>query len=160
MTRIEYRISPEVGDEALNRLFGASWPGHLDRAFSGVLSRSLLYACAFDGDRLVGFVNVAWDGGLHGFLLDTTVLPEYRLRGIGRRLVRSAAEAAATRGLEWLHVDYDPHLEGFYQGCGFKETKAGLLRFEDASGGSADADWTSPGPPPGPGKPGPPPRSP
>ena len=30
-------------------------------------------------------------------------------------------------GVEWLHVDYEPHLEGFYRGCGFRHTAAGLL---------------------------------
>jgi hypothetical protein len=27
-----------------------------------------------------------------------------------------------------LHVDYEPHLDGFYRGCGFRPTAAGLLR--------------------------------
>ncbi len=31
------------------------------------------------------------------------------------------------RGAEWLHVDYEEHLEAFYQGCGFRPTPAGLL---------------------------------
>ena len=77
---------------------------------------------------MVGFVNVAWDGGVHAFLLDTTVAPEYRGRGIGTELVKRAAEVAHAAGLEWLHVDYEPHLDGFYRGCGFGRTAAGLLR--------------------------------
>jgi hypothetical protein len=28
----------------------------------------------------------------------------------------------------WLHVDFEPHLEGFYRGCGFTPTPAGLIR--------------------------------
>jgi GNAT superfamily N-acetyltransferase len=125
---IEYRISPEIDDAELNRLFAAAWPDHRDRAFGPVLARSFTYICAFAPDGLVGFVNVAWDGGVHAFLLDTTVAPEYRRRGIGTELVKRAADVARTAGLEWLHVDYEPHLDGFYRGCGFRPTAAGLLR--------------------------------
>ena len=93
-----------------------------------MLARSLTYVCAFTRGGLVGFVNVAWDGGVHAFLLDTTVAPECRRRGVGTELVRRAADVARRAGLEWLHVDYEPHLDGFYRGCGFSPTAAGLLR--------------------------------
>ncbi|WP_405021603.1 GNAT family N-acetyltransferase [Kitasatospora sp. NBC_00070] len=42
--------------------------------------------------RLVGFVNVVGDGGSRGFVLDMTVHPDERQRGIGMRLVRAAGE--------------------------------------------------------------------
>jgi ribosomal protein S18 acetylase RimI-like enzyme len=125
---IEYRTSPAVSDADLKQLFKTAWGGHHDGSFDGVLSRSLAYICAFDRGRLIGFVNVAWDGGIHAFLLDTTVAPDYRHRGIGTELVRLAAQAAARKRVEWLHVDYEPHLGAFYGGCGFSRTEAGLLR--------------------------------
>jgi hypothetical protein len=42
-------------------------------------------------------------------------------------LVRVAADHARERGIHWLHVDYEPHLAGFYQRCGFSHTEAGLM---------------------------------
>jgi len=69
----------------------------------------------------------AWDGGIHAFILDTTVHPEFRRRGIGIRLVKEAAKIAKERGIEWLHVDFEPHLQSFYEKGGFKNTKAGLI---------------------------------
>jgi ribosomal protein S18 acetylase RimI-like enzyme len=125
---IEYRIRPKIADAELNELFASAWQNHVEREFGPVLERSLTFVCAFAGTRLVGFVNVAWDGGLHGFVLDTTVRREYQHRGIGTALVRHAAAVAAERGLEWLHVDYEARLESFYRGCGFRKTEAGLLR--------------------------------
>ena len=56
-----------------------------------VLARSFTYICAFTPGGLVGFVNVAWDGGVHAFLLDTTVVPEYRRRGVGTDAELAAA---------------------------------------------------------------------
>lgn len=123
-----YHVSPPVENDDLNALFAAAWPEHSPRDFQPVLSRSLAYICACDGPRLVGFVNLAWDGGLHGFILDTTVHPDWQRRGIGRQLVLRAAAEARQHDLEWLHVDYEPKLQPFYQRCGFKNCPAGLLR--------------------------------
>jgi len=41
--------------------------------------------------------------------------------------VRLAAKLARDRGAKWLHVDFEPHLEGFYRACGFGPTAAGLM---------------------------------
>jgi GNAT superfamily N-acetyltransferase len=54
------------------------------------------------------------------------VHPDFRRRGIATALVRLVTDAA--RGAEWLHVDYEPHLDEFYRRCGFAPTKAGLMR--------------------------------
>jgi len=128
MLQIDYRISPAVANADLNILFAASWPDYVKSDFTPILSRSLCYVCAYDGERLVGFVNIAWDGGIHAFILDTTVHPDVRRRGIGVELVRQVAEAARSRGIYWLHVDYEPHLKTFYEQCGFVHTEAGLMR--------------------------------
>jgi len=130
MADIEYRISPPLGDIMLNRLLSLVWPAHDDREFERVLARSLVYVGAFDEETLVGFVNVAWDGGLHAFLLDPTVAPNYQRRGIGTEMVRLAAKAVADDGVEWLHVDYLPSLEPFYTRCGFEPTRGGLMKIE------------------------------
>ena len=98
--------------------------------WSRVLARSLCWVTAHEGGRLIGFVNVAWDGGIHAFLLDTAVHPDFFRWGIGTALVERAATEAARLGAGWLHVDYEPHLEAFYQGCGFMHTAAGLLRLK------------------------------
>jgi GNAT superfamily N-acetyltransferase len=61
---------------------------------------------------LVGFVNVAWDGGDHGFLVDTKTRGSHKHRGIGRELLRQAAENAKAAGCELLHVDLKRTLLG------------------------------------------------
>ena len=52
------------------------------------------------GGGLIGFVNVACDGGDHAFLLDTKVAGEHQRQGIATALVghaaRHAKEAAAS----------------------------------------------------------------
>lgn len=82
---------------------------------------------AYADDELIGFVRLAWDGGVHSFLLEPTVCPNFRRRGIGRSLVECAVAVARDRGMEWVHVDYEPHLREFYRACGFTPTNAGLI---------------------------------
>lgn len=89
---------------------------------------SLGWVCAREDGDLIGFVNVAWDGGVHAFLLDTVVAQRLRAKGIGTALVATAAREARAARCEWLHVDFEEHLRSFYfDACGFKDTTAGLI---------------------------------
>lgn len=102
--------------------------------WSGQLrAQSLGWVCAREADRLVGFVNVAWDGGSHAFVLDTLVASGWRRRGVGRTLVSTAAREAAAAGCEWLHVDFEEHLRPFYlEACDFRPTQASVRRLRGA----------------------------
>jgi GNAT superfamily N-acetyltransferase len=73
-------------------------------------------------------VNVAWDGDVHAFILDTLVTAEARHQGVGAALVAVARDRARAAGCQWLHVDFEDHLRAFYfDACGFTPTNAGLL---------------------------------
>lgn len=124
---MDIRIDPFPAREAYDQLFLAAWGRPAgDRRPRWELS--LVHLGAYDGDRLVGYVNVATDGGLHAFLLDPMVHPDHRRIGLGRRLVAQATDLARERGAQWLHVDYEPDLARFYRACGFAPTLAGLIR--------------------------------
>jgi len=93
-----------------------------------VTEHSLGWVCMRTASKLVGFVNVAWDGGAHAFLLDAMVAGTLRRGGYASRLVAEAVQRATVAGCEWLHVDFEPHLRAFYlNACGFKPTDAGLI---------------------------------
>ncbi|MGI8486537.1 MAG: GNAT family N-acetyltransferase, partial [Thermomicrobiales bacterium] len=113
-----------------NALRCTAWDGPQNGDWTSEFAHSLGWVCAVDDDRLVGFVNVAWDGGIHAFLLDTTVHCDYQRRGLGRQLVQEATALARECGAEWLHVDYEPELGNFYLACGFRQTAAALLNFK------------------------------
>ncbi|MFG1606490.1 GNAT family N-acetyltransferase [Actinoplanes sp. NPDC049265] len=101
-----------------------AWAAQLER-------HALTWVGAFDKGALVGFVQVAWDGGEHAFILDTAVDPAAQRRGIGIALVRAATAEARAAGCSWLHVDHEPHLDHFYRaGCGFRPTQAGLISLD------------------------------
>ena len=124
---ISLAVNGTLREGELLALWQAAWGQPLAAGYDQVLARSLCHITARSGGRLVGFVNVATDGGVHAFILDTTVHPEARRQGIGSALVRAATEAARAQGAHWLHVDFEPQLAGFYRGCGFRPTSAGLI---------------------------------
>ena len=98
-----------VANDELNALHAEGF-GHPLRTtdWEDRLARhNLGWVVARDAGRLVGFVNVAWDGGAHAFLLDTVVAVSHRGRGIGKALVQAAMAGAAEAGCEWLHADWD-----------------------------------------------------
>lgn len=98
------------------------WAGQVER-------HSLGWVCAREDRALVGWVNVAWDGSGHAFVLDTIVTSRHRRRGVATELVAVATAAAREARCEWLHVDFEDHLRDFYFGaCGFTPTDAGLIR--------------------------------
>jgi GNAT superfamily N-acetyltransferase len=125
---VHLRADPFPPNAEMNDLWRAAWNDPAPRDFAPVLERSLAHIGAYEGERLVGFVNVAWDGGIHAFLLDTCVHPDFRGEGVGKRLVKEAERLARERGAHWLHVDFEPHLKTFYAACGFRPTMAGLIR--------------------------------
>ena len=68
------------------------WAGQLER-------HSLGWVTARDAGRLVGYVNVAWDGATHAFILDTLVTRSHRRQGIGTELVATATREARAAGM-------------------------------------------------------------
>ncbi|MGW6336578.1 GNAT family N-acetyltransferase [Nocardia rhamnosiphila] len=120
-----------VDDEMLSRLHADAFGGdHVPSSWTARLERhSRSWVGAFVGDRLVGFVHAVWDGGRHAFLLDTVVASDFQRQRIGAGLVATLISDLRELGIEWLHVDYEPHLDSFYRdACGFRPTDAGLLR--------------------------------
>ncbi|MDQ3688708.1 MAG: GNAT family N-acetyltransferase, partial [Chloroflexota bacterium] len=62
-------------------LVAIDWESQLGR-------HSLGWVCAREGEELLGFVNVAWDGGIHAFILDTLVAGRAQRQGIGTELIK------------------------------------------------------------------------
>lgn len=127
---IAYEWRGDFDNAAVNALHADAF-GHVQGNTdwrTRVHRHSLGWVCARKDGRLVGFVNVAWDGGVYAFVLDTMVAQDMRKTGVGTELVTTAAQGARAADCEWLHVDFEEHLRPFsFDACGFRPTDAGLL---------------------------------
>lgn len=128
---IEYEWRGSFQNDELNQLHAEGFdhmPVNAD--WNGIVERlSLGWVTARDGQGLIGFVNVIWDGQVHAFIEDTLVADRARRQGVGKQLITTATEESRAAGCEWLHVDFEDHLEAFYfDACGFRPTSAGLIQ--------------------------------
>ena len=127
---IKQAIPPADDYLALNLSVGwhkVPHPPSIDRA----LRNSLVCFCAFDADKLVGFVRLVGDMSICFYIQDLIVLPAYQRKGIGTALmnhvldfIRTPAAAATFVGL-MAAVEAEP----FYQRFGFArrpDTRPGM----------------------------------
>jgi ribosomal protein S18 acetylase RimI-like enzyme len=91
----------------------------------GLIRRSFLFAVAIDlaTGSAVGMGRVISDGVSDGYIQDLIVLPEYRGKGIGRRIVSALLEECKAHGLEWIGLVAEPGSEKFYIPLGFRHMK-------------------------------------
>jgi len=67
--RVRFTVNNQQLSALHDRAFGSfdvvvqPWSQRLER-------HSLTWVGAFDGETLIGFVNLCWDGGSHAFVLD------------------------------------------------------------------------------------------
>ena len=91
------------------------------RAFEG----SFLAAGAFEGSRMIAMGRVLSDGVSDAYIQDVAVLPDFRGRGIGGKIVTFLVEELEKRGVDWIALVGEPGTENFYKRLGF-EKKAGF----------------------------------
>ena len=111
---IEYKDTKEFTAEELERLFlSVKWSSgaYPERLGVGVLS-------AWDGQRLVGLINVLDDSIMTAYIHYLLVDPEYQGHGIGRELTRQVLDLYKDY-LRILLVSYEDGV-AFYESLGFK----------------------------------------
>ena len=134
---IEYQWRGDIENDEVNALHAEAFETRLlvdEWDWQSIVRQSLGWVVARDDGRLVGFVNVIWDGSVHAWIQDTMVASGSRRKGIGTHLVQVAREQAGNAGCEWLHVDFEDDLGSFYyEACGFEPTSAGLIHCHPAT---------------------------
>ena len=120
----------EFSNDTVNRLHAEAF-GHpivADDWWGRVNRHSLGWVCARTPEDLVGFVNLAWDGALHAFILDAMVASRHRRLGIAAKILAICVREARDARCEWLHVDFGEELrELYFDTAGFMPTDAGLI---------------------------------
>lgn len=112
---MEYKVDDQLSASTFLTLVNRVWPGEYDvDRTQAALSRTLNIS-AYDDGLLVGCLRILSDGYYFGTVTELLVLPEYRRRGIGSRLLRLARDNTPTM----LYFGAQPGLEAFYEknGC-------------------------------------------
>ena len=126
--QISYRSRFTVDDVALSALHARAF-GYAEQVFAWGRSLdhpvTITWVGAFDGSRLVGFVQARSTGPEDALLFDTAVDPESQGRGIGTGLVTHAVRDIEGAGFHRVLAEFEPPLSRFYVGrCGFTRRDA------------------------------------
>jgi len=117
--KITYRDTKDIERDVLQELFLAlDWDSgnHPDRLARAMRASASVFT-AWDGDRLIGLVNVLSDGCMAAYIHYMLVRPEHQGQGIGQRLL-SMVDAAYENVLVKVLVSNGPAV-GFYERCGY-----------------------------------------
>ena len=113
---MEYNVDNKNLDAAVFVSFvNKVWPGNYDIDRTQSALSKTLNITAYDGAKLVGCLRILSDGYFFGTITELLVLPEYRNKGVGSRLIQLAKASTPTM----LYFGSQPGAEGFYEknGC-------------------------------------------
>ncbi len=128
---IEYKDTKDFTAEELKRLFlSVKWSsGAYPERLVVALRNSDTVFSAWDGDRLIGLINVLDDSIMTAYIHYLLVDPEYQGQGIGKELTRMTLEKykeylrmTLEKYKEYLRILLISYEDGvaFYESLGFK----------------------------------------
>jgi len=120
MKNIQYKMTKDFSEEELKDLFlSVNWSsGNYPKKLIIAMRNSSSVFTAWDGDKLVGLINVLADGIMTAYVHYLLIMPEYQHIGIGEKLVKMVSENYKDY-LRIVLIAYDKEI-GFYKHCGFE----------------------------------------
>ena len=111
------RIDTDLVHDFLSR--HSSWAAGIPRgALERSIHNSLVFGAYANDGRQVGFVRAVTDYSTFAHVMDLFVLPDWRRKGVGKRLVEAILTHPKLQGLRrWSLATRDRH--GFYARYGF-----------------------------------------
>jgi len=117
---LTFDTRPVTPPELASFYASAGWhvlpPESFRRALSGTY---FSLSARAPGGRLVGYGRVVSDGGIHAWIHDLIVLPEFQGRGLGSRLLTGLIERIRNSGIPYIGLFAAKGRTGFYQKFGF-----------------------------------------
>lgn len=119
MKDIQYKTTKNFSESELKELFlSVNWSsGNYPEKLVIAMENSSSVFSAWNGDKLVGLINILDDGIMTAYAHYLLITPEYQHIGIGENLVKLVAEKYKDY-LRIILIAYDKEI-GFYEHCGF-----------------------------------------
>ncbi len=120
--RLEVVTSAPVEDIVRLYVAGGWWeekPGERE-GIPALIRGSFRFLLAVDADAgIVGMGRALSDGVSDAYIQDVIVVPEFRGRGIGARIVQRLVAECERAGIGWIGLIAEPGTEPFYEKLGF-----------------------------------------
>jgi ribosomal protein S18 acetylase RimI-like enzyme len=127
-SEIEIRFIKNWSEEEIVKLYktGGWWKECYDKSqIKNLIKGSFCFAVVIDKktENTIGMGRVLSDGISDAYIQDLVILPEYRKKGIGNKLISSLVDYCKSKGIYWIALISEPNQEKFYKKIGFKEMK-------------------------------------
>jgi ribosomal protein S18 acetylase RimI-like enzyme len=125
---VEIKFIEEWPEDDVVELYrvGGWWKDSYDKSvIKFIIKDSFCFAVVVDKKtkKAVGMGRVLSDGISDGYIQDLVILPEYRKKGIGKKLTKILVDYCKSKGINWIALISEPNQEEFYKKIGFKEMK-------------------------------------
>jgi GNAT superfamily N-acetyltransferase len=119
MKNIQYKTTKNFSENELKELFlSVNWSsGNYPEKLVKAMENSSSVFSAWDGEKLVGLINILDDGIMTAYAHYLLITPEYQHIGIGENLIKLVTEKYKDY-LRIILIAYDKEI-GFYEHCGF-----------------------------------------
>ena len=127
----KYIENPELEAETVAALrVKAGWDGRKDK-LKKTIGTTYTNAACYDGEKLIGFIDVISDGVDDALIRNLVVHPEYQRKGIALNLLRIVIERIETDCIKTVNVLFEPQLTELYRKAGFKIINGGIIDNEE-----------------------------
>ena len=125
---VEIKIVEKWPEDDIVELYriGGWWKDSYDKSIiKFIIKNSFCFVVVVDKKtkKAVGMGRVLSDGISDGYIQDLVILPEYRKKGIGKKLTKVLVDYCKSKGVNWIALISEPNQEEFYKKIGFKEMK-------------------------------------
>jgi len=124
--QIEVKIVSSWPEKEIVELYkvGGWWKKSYDSSgIKYLIKGSLAFVVAVDNKtkKAIGMGRIISDGVSDAYFQDILVLPEYRNRGIGVKIVKTLLNFCSSKGISWIGLIAEPNQDRFYSTLGFKK---------------------------------------
>ncbi len=125
---VEIKFVEKWSEDDIVELYkvGGWWKESYDKSvIKFIIKDSFCFAVVVDKKtkKAVGMGRVLSDGISDGYIQDLVILPEYRKKGLGKKLTKILVDYCKSKGINWIALISEPNQEEFYKKIGFKEMK-------------------------------------
>lgn len=100
----------------------------MEAVYSDPLMTSFFHIAAYDGDKLIGYIDCVSNGVTDAYIQDLMVHPYYQGKGVGTKLMTRMIAALKERHIYMISVVYEEKLKSFYSRFGFFNMLCGQMQ--------------------------------
>lgn len=125
---IGYETNPSVDARQIADLRESVGWNRMEQVYRDPRLRSFCRIGAFDGEKLVGYVDCVSNGVTDAYIQDLMVHPSYQGQGIGTQLMERMICFLKEQRIYMISVIYEEALQPFYKRFGFQEMLCGQMQ--------------------------------